>query len=143
MQKIFLTLLFATMVLCNYAQENNPVPITAPELFSKAKKQKTAAWICLGAGGAMLITGTIIAANKVEDDLVSIFFSDQPEQDHSGETVLLLVGGSAAIASIPLFVAASRNRFKARLMIANQKTAFGVPKAVSKNITGLTLVIPL
>jgi hypothetical protein len=143
MKKIILTIFFAAIVLLNYAQENTPVQPTAAELFLKAKKQRTAAWICAGTGGALLITGTIIAANKVEDDLVSIFFSEQPEPDHSGETALLLVGGSAVIACIPLFVVSSKNNYKARLMIANQKTAFGIPKGVSKTITGLTLVISL
>jgi len=143
MKKIILTILFVAMFFLNYAQENNQVQPTAAELFSKAKRQKTAAWICLGAGSALLITGTIIAANKVENDLVSIFFSEEPEPDHSGETVLLLAGGTAAIISIPLFVASSKNKHKASLMIANQKTAFGVPKGVGKNITGLTLTIPL
>jgi len=143
MKKIILTMLLAAMALLNYAQENNAMQPTAATLFSKAKKQKTAAWICLGAGSALVVTGTIIAANKVEDDLVSIFFSDDPEPDHSAETVLLLLGGSATIASIPLFIASSKNKFKARLMIANQKTAFGVPKGVAKNITGLTLTIRL
>jgi hypothetical protein len=143
MKKIILTILFAAIVLFNYAQENNAVKHTAAELFLKAKKQKTAAWICLGAGSALIITGTAIGANKVGNDLVSIFFSDEPEPDHSGETLLLLVGGSAVIASIPLFVASSKNNFKGRLMIANQKTGFGVPKGVAKNITGLTLTISL
>ena len=91
----------------------------------------------------MVVTGTIIAFNKMSNDLVGIFFPDESEPDHSGENVLLLVGGSAVIASVPLFIASSKNKFKARLMIANQKTAFGVPKGVARNITGLTLTIPL
>lgn len=143
MKKIILTMLFAAMALLTYAQENNPVQLTATELFSKAKKQKTAAWICVGSGAAMVITGVIVGTHKAEGDIVSIFALEQPHQNYTSANVLLVLGGATGLASIPLFIAASRNNQKARLMIANQKTAFGIPKNVSKTITGLTLSVSL
>jgi hypothetical protein len=141
MNKIILTLAFASLCLLNYAQENTRVKAT--ELFSKAKKQKTAAWICVGAGATIAIIGVIIGTRKAEDDLVSVLSFEPTQHDYTSANVLLVVGGTTALASIPLFIAAGRNNQKARLMITNQKTSFGVPKGSSKSITGLTLAVSL
>src|SRR5258706_9316022 len=99
MKKIILTILFAAMALLNYAQENNPVQPTAAELFSKAKKQKTAAWICVGAGCALITAGIISGTNKAESDLASIFTLETPQNNYTTENVLLIVGGAAALGS--------------------------------------------
>lgn len=52
-------------------------------------------------------------------------------------------GGDAAIvASIPLFIASSNNRCKARLTIKDEKVAMGLPVKAGKKISGITLSIP-
>jgi len=110
----------------------------------KAKKQKTAAWICLGGGAAMITTAAIIGSTKAVEDVWGIYtFSAEPMHNYTGETVLLVLGSGAMLASIPLFVGAASNNHKARLLMTEQKTAIGLPIAVPKKIPSLTLSISL
>ncbi len=143
MKKIILTLATSAMFLLTYAQENTPVQPTAVTLFTKARQQKIGAWICVTAGATSLLISTLIIAKKATVETVSVLLL-QPAKEHYGtENALLIVGGVGILGSIPLFLASTRNNKNARLMLTNQKTAFGVPKGVSKTITGLTLTIPL
>jgi hypothetical protein len=45
--------------------------------------------------------------------------------------------------SIPLFIASSKNKQRAKLSVTSQKTVIGLPPIVPKNITGLTVSISL
>lgn len=87
-----LLLLFATTTL--FSQQ----ALTREELLKKSKSQKTTGFILLGAGTTTLV---IISAGDTEFDAVGPLF----------------IGGTAAVlGSIPLFIAAGRNKKKANKM---------------------------
>jgi len=97
-------------------QTENLQSIQKTDYLHKSKKQKTAAWILLGGGIAMTITGTVIyhnAYNKAAEEdpfgtLLTLGTNVNP-----GGAVLAIVGLLSTIGSIPLFIASGKNKRKA------------------------------
>lgn len=88
----FLLLVFTTISL--FSQQ----ALTREELLKKSRSQKTAGFILLGAGATTLL---IISTGDTDLDAVGPLF----------------IGGTAAVlGSIPLFIAAGRNKRKANKM---------------------------
>lgn len=97
MKKIILFFLLLTMSAVSFGQQTNSSPaLTKQDYLKKSKGQKTAAWICLGIGVACLATA---APGDVTFDVLP---------------VLVIGGGGLVLGSIPLFIAASRNKRKAK-----------------------------
>ena len=109
----------------------------------KAKKQKTAAWVCLGGGFALATTGVIIGTAKATTQVIYAFSLEETQYDYTAESILIITGAAAMAASIPLFIASGKNKQKATLKVAFQKGAEGLPVALSKKIPGLTFSIPM
>jgi hypothetical protein len=104
MKKIFYLALLIAMATASFSQQPaTKTALTREEYLQKSKNQKTTAWILLG-GGAALSTGAMIWA--VQD----LFSPDQ------GQGALFIAGVSAMAGSIPLFIAAARNKRKAAEM---------------------------
>jgi hypothetical protein len=61
----------------------------------------------------------------------------------STAATLTVAGAVSGIVSIPFMIMASVYKHKAKAMVSSQKTGFGVPGNVSKDIVGITLQIPL
>lgn len=97
----------------------------------KKKNNLTAGLVTLGAGLVLSGIGLITASNSTNIDT------------DATAAVLLIAGAASGIASIPLMIMANVYGHKARLMLKNQKTGFGVPPNMSQDITGITLQIPL
>ena len=76
-------------------QTTSEKPLTKQDYLQKSKSQRTAAWILLGAGTTMI---AIAAPGNVSFDILP---------------VLAIGGGAAVLGSIPLFIAAGRNKRKA------------------------------
>jgi hypothetical protein len=98
----------------------------------KSKNLRTAGLGFLGAG--VLLSGIgllVIGSNDVSSD------------DAGFGLAIMGLGAISGIVSIPLMVNAHVNGHKARLLLKTQKTGFGVPANVSKDITGITLTIPI
>jgi hypothetical protein len=87
--------------------------------LQKSKNQKTAAWILLGGGLAMAVTGTIVynhAYNKAaEEDPIGTLFSMGTNVNPT-DAVVATGGALAAVGSIPLFIASGKNKKKARAL---------------------------
>ncbi len=149
MKKILLLITVHSCLLAfSFAQQYAPTPgnkiaYEMNQYLLKAKKQKTAAWICLGGGLVLASTGVVIgAANMASDVIVSFATLEETQSDYTGEGVLMLLGCAGIVTSIPLFIASGKNRQKARLLFSNQKT-FGLHHGISKKIPGLTVSISL
>lgn len=95
MKKITLFSLLLLLSAATFCQQTTAPPLTKAEYLQKSKGQKTAAWILLGVG----VTCAAIAAPG------NVSLNSLP--------VLIIGGGGAAIGSIPLFIASSRNKRKA------------------------------
>lgn len=99
--------------------------------LQKKKNNLTAGLVTLGAGVVLSGVGLIISTNSNSFD------------NDATAGVLVIAGAASGIASIPLMIMASVYGHKAKLELSNQKTGFGAPSKVSKNIPGLTISIPL
>ena len=87
-------------------QTTTSQPLTKEDYLTKSKHQKTIAWVMLGGGIALAVGGAIWAGSN---------------WDSSGPDVLFVVAGASLIGSVPLFIAAGKNKRKAMSASANFK----------------------
>ena len=121
---------------------NNPAdPGEKTDYLQKSRNQKTGAWILVGVGAVGIVTGIIVESKKSVENFANIFTEEQ-KTDNTG-SFIAVAGACMALGSIPLFISSSKNKRKASAELGNQKTGFGVPSNVSKNITGITLSFPI
>jgi hypothetical protein len=102
MKNLLVFIALQLLIASAYSQDSTlSRPLTKQELLDKSKRQRTAAWILLGAGATAI---AIAAPGNVSFDLLPV----------------LAIGGSAAIlGSIPLFIAARRNKKRGLAMTAD------------------------
>jgi len=96
----------------------------------KKKNNHIAGLVTLGTGLLLSGIGLITATNNTSID------SD------ATAPVFFIAGAVSGIASIPLMIIAHVYGHRAKLELSKQKTGFGVPPNVSKDITGFTLTLP-
>jgi hypothetical protein len=81
------------------------------DYLKKSKNQKTIAWVLLGSGTALMITGALVSNNAVENDPLGTLYG--VNKDANTGAILFIVGGVAGLTSIPFFVAGSKNKQRA------------------------------
>lgn len=111
MKKIIFSSMCIILVVQSFCQVN-PVSLTKEEYLKKRKTQNTTGWVLLAGGTTLLIIGGTMGAN-----FNGLFDPNRPPQslpkNESLATILQITGGAATLASIPFFVAASKNKKKA------------------------------
>ena len=102
MKKFIIFNLLVLLSVTSFGQQTDPSqPLTRDEYLKKSKSQKVAAWILLGAGAITL--ASISGGNTSFDALGT-----------------LAIGGTIAVLGcIPLFLAAGKNKRKAKAMTAS------------------------
>ncbi len=101
----------------------------------RSKNYRIVGWSTLGAGLIASGAGLLLATNSSND-----FYNNSNDD---AAAALFLVGAVSGITSIPFMIMATSYKHKAKAMISSQKTGFGVPANVGKDIVGITLQIPL
>ena len=97
-QLTILILLIFSAVNSSSQPKTTASSLTKTDYLQKSKRQKTAAFIMLGGGMAVLLAGVIIEATN---------------WDSSVGNVLASVGALSEVGSIPLFIASAKNKKKA------------------------------
>jgi hypothetical protein len=105
MKKQMLLILFVVLTINVFGQSyKRDLPETKEYFLEKSKKQKTAAWIMLGGGTLLCASGYVFF----------IYEGLQGDGIYSTKAKLSLLmfygGGGAMVGSIPLFIAAARNK---------------------------------
>jgi len=96
MKKIIAYFLMLVLPVISFCQKkNDSVPVVKTDYLAKSKSQKTAAFILLGIGVSTL---TIAAVGDLDLDILG---------------TVVIVGGVATIASIPLFIGSGKNKRRA------------------------------
>ncbi|HEX6169067.1 MAG TPA: hypothetical protein VFZ33_05195 [Chitinophagaceae bacterium] len=96
MREIMIYFLLLSLPVSSFCQKSNDsVPVIKTDYLAKSKSQKTAAFILLGIG---VTTLTIAAVGDLDFDALG---------------AVVVVGGVATVASIPLFIASGKNKRKA------------------------------
>ena len=111
----------------------NNLPVKNYDYYMRKRKSAlTTGLVTLGVAVVFSGIGLLVANNK-----------NISENDFETGALLLIAGVASGIASFPFLIMADVYKYKAKLHLSSQKTAFGVPSNVSKSITGITLSIPL
>ena len=131
------------LITANSLSPTNPVSFSmasysgpdkdADFYLRRSKNQRIAGWATLG--GGLLLSG--IGFLIINADVTTNSGND------GTAAVLFITGAPSGIVSIPFMIMASANKHKAKLMLSNQKTGFGVPQHVDKNIMGVTMSLPI
>ncbi len=131
-EKQFIAAANYTTLKSMYASGNNLPDKDYDYYMRKRKNNLTAGWVTLGSGVLLSGIGLLIATNT------SASFDDAATGG-----VITIIGAASGIASIPCMIMATVYKNKAKMQVSTQKTGFGVPSNVSKNITGITISIPI
>jgi len=108
MKKILFSVLFASFMAATFSQQiSSTVRTDTTDYLQKSRHQKTAAWILLGGGVAMVSSSLIVGLNEVAN---SSFFFDA---NLTGGSILFVGGLAAAAASIPFFISSAKNKRRA------------------------------
>ena len=103
MKKSILYFLLLALPAASFCQKtNDSIPAVKTDYLLKSKNQKTAAWVLLGGGTALIGLGFLIGDSK------------NATFDDAGTGVVLGgIGFLSAVGSIPLFIASGKNKRKA------------------------------
>jgi len=101
-KNIIYFVLFALPVISFCQKTNDTVPSIKTDYLVKSKNQKTAAWVLLGGGTALIGLGFLIGDSK-----------NSTFDDAATGAVLGGIGFLSTIGSIPLFIASGKNKRKA------------------------------
>ena len=143
MKKLLLFSIALLVAASSFSQQNNPAPaLSKQDYLKKSKHQKTAAWALLGGGGTFIVTGIIITKGEL---IHENFIGQKSYKNDRIKGDFVLSGTLAMLGSIPLFIAASRNKkkamsmsFKNQMLPQLQSTGFKY-----QNIPSLNLKISL
>jgi len=91
------------------AQRADSIPSRpSTDNLTKSKKQKTAAWVLLGGGTLLTAIGVGIGMSDVNE-----IIAGEDLHTNSAGPILSVIGLTAMAGSIPLFIAAGKNKKKA------------------------------
>ena len=133
MKKIIVGCVLLMLVTSVFSQQTSSSPVlTKQDYLKKSKHQKIAAF-CL-AGGGIVVWLAGVSKNMNQSDNI----------DGGGE-VVMAIGSIAALASIPMFIIASKNKRKAASLSFKNEPSLQVQKSsfVYRAIPSLTLKLQL
>lgn len=105
MKKMISLAMLLAVVVTSFSQQTESSPVlTKQDYLQKSKSQRTSAFILLGTGAALL---AVAAPGNVSFDILPI---------------LVIGGGAAIVGSIPLFIAAGKNKRRAMSLSFKNET---------------------
>ena len=124
MKKIIIFLTVLSIALNCFSQQTDSLRFIRSSYLLKSKNQKTAAWVLLGGGVALSVTGMVIYTSAYKKAVDENPFYLGTNANPAG-AALATVGILASIGSIPLFIASGKNKRKALAI----STGFKMEKA--------------
>ena len=117
MKKVIIYCLIFAVSASSFGQKtSDSIPSVKKDYLHRSKNQKTAGWILLGGGAALMGSGFVVGIAEVASF-----------DDAATGAVLIGVGFLSSLASIPLFIASGKNKKKAM----NMTTTIKMEKAAS------------
>jgi len=146
MKKIIISLTALIIGMNCFCQHADSLQAIKTEYLRKSKNQKTIAWVLMGGGIAMTITGMIILSNDYNNAVLDDPWAVGTNTNPTG-AVIGTVGLLSCAGSIPLFIASGKNKRRA----LSVSTGFKMEKAsviqgaglVKKSYPALSLKIGL
>jgi hypothetical protein len=140
MKTRFIFSVLITALLMGNLQQATAQEMGKQDYLEKSRKQKTAGFIMLG-GGTLLATSGIILFSE---NFVLFGASEAEDRALGVGSAMFLVGGLAALGSIPLFISSSANATKAAQLSFHHLPA-NIPKYsgnIPRSIPSITFSIP-
>ncbi len=134
MKKIIFFAMLLTVSAASFGQPTTETPKVQADYLQKSKNQKTTAWVLLGGGAGLILLGDLIGNSKESS------FSD------AGTGVIIAgVGALSMLGSIPLFIAAGRNKRKAISVSFKNETVPQLQNGsfIKRSVPSLSLEISL
>jgi len=121
MKKTTIFLLLAIFSISSICQQTGrSTTLTKEDYLKKSKSKKTAAWLFLAGGGAMMITGFAIPEGEPEFNLLCLCYVGE----NSGGKGLLIAGGVLSMGtSIFFFKSSAKNKRKAMELAFKNESA--------------------
>lgn len=139
MRKLLLLLSLVCLAVVSFSQATVERKFTREYYLHKSHRQKTTAWILLGSGAALAVTGGIIGSQGTDD-------SDEGLGEHFDQGVALFATGVlAGLASTPFFIGASRNAHNAAVISFKEQKIL-VPQCNTlaiKTVPAISIRLPL
>jgi len=124
MKKIIVSLTALIIGMSCFCQRADSLQAIKTDYLRKSKNQKTAAWVLLGGGIALTVTGMIIYSNAYTNAVENDPWYFGTDANPTG-AVIATVGLLSSAGSIPLFIASGKNKKRALAI----STSFKMEKA--------------
>ncbi len=131
-------------------KKTEPLKFTSATFQMKSKWQKKLAWIFLGSGLVSSITGLEVIKNNrkvtINDPITYIAtlgWEGSTTKNSTAGNILFAGGFGLMSGSIPLFIAAHRNKKNAALSIDREKTSYLTPHSFHQSVPCIKLSIPI
>ena len=145
MKQAFILLLLISITATCFGQKSMPAPSIQSDYLEKSKHQNTTAWILLAGGAALFTIGAIIPQGEEEWSPIPIYGGDHKNDAIKG--TFYLFGSISMLGSVPVFIAAGKNKRRAMTVSTGFKlekaSVAQVPAFVKKSYPALSLKIGL
>jgi hypothetical protein len=146
-----ITILIPILLVLFVAATGQQTPVisavfTKTDYLKKSKKQKTVAWVLLGGGATLVLTGIIIPKGEITNPDCVFCPEEKIEYKNDGiKSTLGLTGVLSMIGSIPFFIASSKNKKKAMSISFKNELSPPLVKSsfVYRSVPSLNLKISL
>lgn len=110
MKALLVSLSLFMFIYCSYTQQIDPQKkmLTNTDYLKKSKRQKTGAWILLGSGAALTTTGILVGSDNAAEEILT-----GNSKGFDAAVIIWVSGMVCMVSSIPLFIAAGKNKRKA------------------------------
>ena len=142
MKKIITCTVILAFSATSFCQQNvQKQSLAKTDYLQKSKKQKTVAWVLLGGGATLVLTGVIIP----KGDLVQEGWLGNSYENDGVKGTFELIGLVSMIGSIPFFTASKKNYKRAMSFSFKNETAPQLVKSalVYRSLPSMTLHINL
>lgn len=103
---------FAVATFCQQTVQKHILSKT--DYLQKSKKQKKTGWILVASGAALLTAGIVIPKGELTGEISYPCFCEDVHENDNIKAALGLVGVVSGLASIPFFIASSKNKRRAK-----------------------------
>ena len=145
MKMIIISIIMLTASLVSSSQQTVPSAVlTKQDYLKKSRTQNTTAWFLLSGGFVLLSVSSGISAKEIGTDISNIFSGEVRKSTNTVE-ILGYTGLASMLGSIPLFIAAHKNKMKAMSLSLKNETVPQLQKGgfVNQSVPSLTLQIKL
>ena len=142
MKKIITCTVILAFSATSFCQQNvQRQSLAKTDYLQKSKKQKTVAWVLLGGGATLVLTGIIIP----KGDLVYEAFLFSSYENDGVKGTFELIGLVSMITSIPFFIASKKNNKRALSFSFKNEPATQLVKSnlVCRSVPSLNLKFSL